>query len=78
MTQQVLISYSDLQRLGWPNALIEDYQGMKRDLIPQSGTETNPNGVYVANFNGQYFDTGTPAMWYNPVPGADTGWIQIV
>lgn len=80
--QNTRISYSDLQALGWPDHLINDYQGFKQDVqnlyIPQSGTDADPNGIYEANFNGIYFDTGTPGMWYNPTPGADTGWVQIV
>jgi hypothetical protein len=78
MRQDTGISYSDLERLGWPNDLINDYQGIKLDFVPQSGTEADPNGVYVANLNGIYFDTSTPAMWFNPTPGDTEGWIQIV
>ena len=78
MRQDNLISYSLLEKSGWPLELINDYQGLKRELAPQNGTETDPNGIYVANLNGQYFDTATPSHWYNPTPGDDTGWIQIV
>jgi len=71
------LSYADLERLGWPSWLIDDYIGRLQELRPQSGTETDPNGVYESNLNGQYFDTATPALWYNPAPGELTGWIQI-
>lgn len=78
MRQDTAISYSDLQRLGWPNILIEDYQGLKRELVAQSGTEADPNGIYAANLNGFYVDTSTPGLWYNDTPGEQTGWVQLV
>ena len=76
--QDVLISYADLEKLGWPLSLIDDYQGLKRELSPQSGTDTDPNTIYRSNLNKTYFDTVTPSMWFNPTVGAITGWIQIV
>jgi len=78
MRQDNLISYSLLEKAGWPMELINDYQGLKRELAPQNGTEADPNSIYVANLNGQYFDTNTSSLWFNPTPGEDTGWIQIV
>ena len=78
MRADFLPSYADLERLGWPNWLIDDYLGRLRELSPQHGTDADPNGIYTANVNGQYFDTSTPSHWFNPTPGADTGWIQIV
>ena len=82
MTQLIIdsldLSYSDLQRLGWSDALIEDYQGFKRSMIPQSGSAVNPNTIYVANRNGFYVDTATPGYWFNPTNGAITGWIQLI
>lgn len=77
MRQDNLISYADLERLGWPDYLIDDYLGRLRELVPQFGTDADPNGIFVANLNGQYFDTVTPSHWVNPTPGVDTGWIQI-
>jgi hypothetical protein len=77
MRQDADVSYADLERLGWPQTMIDDYQGMKRDFTPQSGIESDPNGVYESNRNGFYVDTSTPALWYNPVPGELTGWIQL-
>ena len=76
--QDNLISYADLQKLGWPLTLIDDYQGLKRELSPQSGTAVDPNNIYRSNLSGQYFDTATPGMWFNPTVGELTGWIQIV
>ena len=72
------ISYSDLERAGLPASFIEDYQSFKRSVAPQYGTEPDPNGIYMANLNGQYFDTATPSHWVNPTPGSNSGWIQIV
>lgn len=83
------LSYSDLSRLGWPDWLVEDYQGMKRndaiELIPQrdlldSGGVliTNPENNVKANMNGLYIVTTIPSMWYNPTDGSITGWIQLV
>ena len=77
MRQDTDISYSDLERAGWTQALINDYQGLKRDFTPQRGTETDPNGIYEANRNGFYVDTATPSLWFNPAPGELTGWIQL-
>jgi hypothetical protein len=80
MTQETLISYADLEKMGWPAILIEDYQGLKRDLIPQtSDTVADPNNVYISNSNGMFIYTGaTKAIWFNSVRGQKTGWIQIV
>ena len=76
--QDNIISYADLEKLGWSNSLINDYQGLKRELSPQSGTDTDPNTIYRSNLSGTYFDTATPGMWFNPTIGELTGWIQIV
>lgn len=76
--QDNIVSYADLEKLGWPQSLIDDYQGLKRELSPQSGTEPNPNTIYRSNLNQTYFDVTTPAMWFNPTVGKLTGWIQIV
>lgn len=72
-----LPSYADLEKLGWPNWLIDDYMGRLRELTPQHGTDADPNGIYTANLNGLYIDTATPAMWFNSIPGTDTGWIAV-
>lgn len=77
MRQDSLISYAELERLGWPQFLIDDYMGRLREFRPQHGTEADPNGIFEANLNGLYVDTATPALWFNPAPGADTGWIQV-
>ena len=78
MRQDVGISYSLLERIGWPNDLINDYQGLKLELVAQHGTDADPNGIYSANLNGFYVDTSSPTLWFNPTPGELTGWIQIV
>lgn len=73
------ISYSDLERAGWPMSVIEDYQSFKRGVAPQSGTDADPNTIYTANINGFYVKTNGPTgLWFNPTVGAKTGWIQIV
>lgn len=77
MRQDNLVSYADLEKLGWPQHLIDDYIGRLRELTPQSGTVADPNGVYQANLNGMYFGPAA-SLWFNPSPGAATGWIQIV
>lgn len=77
MRQDSLISYGDLERLGWPQYLIDDYLGRLRELTPQRGTQADPNGDYEANLNGLYIDTNLNVIWFNPSPGADTGWIQV-
>jgi len=70
-------SYSDLERAGWPQIVIEDYQSFKRSVKPQSGVEPDPNTIYAANLTGLYIDTLLVATWFNPTNGALTGWIQI-
>lgn len=77
MRQSSNVSDSDLEKLGWPQILINDYQNRLDELTPQNGTESDPNGIFRANLNGFYVDTATPALWFNPVPGADTGWIAL-
>lgn len=77
MRQDSLLSYGDLERLGWPQWLIDDYLGRLRELTPQRGTDADPNGLYVANVNGLYVDTNLNALWFNPSPGESTGWIAL-
>ena len=77
MRQDSLPSYGDLERLGWPQWLIDDYLGRLRELTPQRGTDADPNGLYVANVNGFYVDTNLNALWFNPAPGEDTGWTAL-
>lgn len=77
MRQDSLISYADMQRMGFDSAFIDDYQGIKREFAPQSGTTADPNGVFISNSNGFYVDTATPRLWFNPVAGVKTGWIAL-
>lgn len=70
-------SYSDLERAGWTQIVIEDYQSFKRNISPQSGEEPDPNGIYAANLTKLYIDTLLVTTWFNPTNGALTGWIQI-
>ena len=83
MIQDNLISYGDLERLGWPHFLIEDYLGLKREISPQHGEAADPNGVFVSNRSKFYVyidpdSIDPPGLWFNPVVGVDDGWIQIV
>ena len=79
MRQDTLISYADLEKLGWPQHLIDDYIGRLRDLTPQHGPEADPNGVYQSNLNGFFYSTTPPEkLWFNPKPGEFTGWISLV
>ena len=77
MRQDSAVSYADLERLGWPKVMIDDYMGRLLELSPQRGTTTDPNGVYAANINGMYVDTASSALWFNPTPGSLTGWIAL-
>lgn len=78
MSFRTQVSFADLERMGWPQHLINDYMGRIQDFSPQSGTATNPTtaGV-VANLNGFYIDTVTPGLWFSPTPGTSDEWIQL-
>ena len=83
MTQQNFIedldiSYADMEQQGFAQSFINDYQGFKQSMRALSGTDADPNGLYTANLTGWYVDTSTPGLWFNPAPGARTGWIQLV
>lgn len=71
------ISYSELERAGWPMSVIEDYQSFKRQTVPQYGTEADPNDIYKANLSGLYIDINLNVMWFNPTSGSLTGWVQV-
>ena len=71
------LSYSDLERLGWPEDLVNDYQAIREQLTPLRGDDADPNGIYRANLNGMYVDTTLNALWFNPTPGALTGWVAL-
>lgn len=77
MRQDSAVGYADLERLGWPKFLIDDYMGRLLELTPQRGTTANPNGVFSANANGFYVNTATGALWFNPSPGDKTGWLAL-
>lgn len=77
MSFRTQISFADLERLDWPQHLINDYMGRLQDFTPQRGTDADPNGIYVANLNGFYVDTNLSALWFNPSPGTDDEWIAL-
>ena len=76
------LSYGDLERMGFRPEFIEDYQAFKREVSPQFSDDpaaSDPNDIFVSNLNGFFVYTGTPKqVWYNPVPGQITGWVQVV
>lgn len=77
--QDLDISYADMERQGFAQSFINDYQGFKQAMKVQTGTDADPNGLYVATISGYYVKTNAPTgLWFNPSPGADTGWIQLV
>ena len=83
-TQGTGIPRSILEGLNWPPALIEDYDRISQsDYFPLCGSLT-PNGNFTANRSQVYFrilDTETEnirQMWFNPVVGVNTGWVQII
>lgn len=46
------------------------------DFSPKSGTGS-PEGLVTANLSLQYVDTAVPTLFFNPVFGANTGWIAL-
>ena len=71
---------SVLDGLGWPPALIEDYDRISRsDYFPLCGTVT-PNGNFTSNRSQVYFrlSGSTRQLWFNPVVGQNTGWVQFL
>ncbi len=55
---------------------LQDSGFLISSLIPLSGTGS-PEGVITANDNGFFVDTVAPQNYYNPVPGANTGWLAV-
>lgn len=79
MRQDIDISYAALESLGWPPYLTDDYLGLKREVVPQRGTDADPNGIYASNLNGFYVKINAPfSLWFNPTQGDLTGWIQLI
>lgn len=72
------LSYADLEALGWPQIMIDDYMGRLIEFQPVQGVDTDPNGVHMSTLNRFYVDTATPGLWFNPIAGVDTGWIQLI
>lgn len=71
------VSYSDLEQIGWPNDLIDDYQSIRAQLTPQKGTDADPNGIYRSNLSGLYIDLTLKVIWFNPTVGDTTGWVAL-
>ena len=46
------------------------------EFSPLSGSG-DPNGVVSANYSLLYIDTDANQLHYNPIYGADTGWIAL-
>lgn len=78
-----------LSQLGWPTALIDDYdakgislkniQDSVSSTIPQSG-EGSPENSVTSNDSRVYYDisgTGNVIKYFNPESGSKTGWRRI-
>jgi len=78
-----------LQQLGWPTALIDDYDAKGISLkniqdsvssnTPQSG-EGSPEGSVTSNASQVYYDTsgsGSVIKYFNPASGSSTGWRRV-
>ena len=78
-----------LQQMGWPTALIDDYdakgisikdiQDNINSLSPMSG-EGSPEGNVSSNRSQTYYDisgSGNITKYFNPSVGVSTGWRQI-
>ncbi|OED34068.1 hypothetical protein AB832_08175 [Flavobacteriaceae bacterium (ex Bugula neritina AB1)] len=78
-----------LQQLGWPTALIDDYDAKGISLkniqdsvnsnTPLSG-EGSPENSVTANSSQVYYDisgSGTVIKYFNPIVGENTGWRRI-
>lgn len=73
---------------GWSNNAIEDYMGIKDDLLtvedliesgslsPLFGTGS-PEGVITSNYSLKYIDVAIPTEYYNPTYGTDIGWVAL-
>jgi hypothetical protein len=76
------------EHLRWSDNAVEDYMAIKGDvrnlqdlindgeLSPIFGTGS-PEGAVKANYSLKYIDTDVPTEYYNPVFGADTGWVAL-
>ena len=74
------IPRSILQELGWPPALIEDYDRISQvDYFPLCGAST-PEGNFTSNRSQIYVRISgtTRQLYFNPVVGVNTGWLQLI
>jgi hypothetical protein len=71
------VSYGDLERLGWPNSLIDDYQSIRDQFTPLRGAAADPNNIYRSNLSGMYIDLTLKVIWFNPTAGALIGWVAL-
>ncbi len=74
------IPRSILNRQGWPEALIEDYDEIaQQDFRPLCGAMFPDNNVTATQ--SQFYvrmEEGQNELYFNPNAGADTGWIQLI
>jgi len=75
--EQTDISYGDMEKQGFQQSFINDYQSLKRALRPLTGSVLPENNIR-SNLSGFYVRTGTVQLWFNSTPGVNTGWVQIV
>ena len=74
------IPRSILEEQGWPQALIEDYDRISQsDFNPLCGS-LEPDGNFTSNRSQVYFriSGSTRQVWFNPVVGVNSGWVQFV
>lgn len=72
------IQQNDILAFSMLPLVLEEFRKISDgEFEPQFGSGS-PEGVVVANYNRQYFDTSIPQHWVNPVQGANTGWVQVV
>jgi hypothetical protein len=77
--EDVDISYADMEKEGFSQTFINDYQAIKRTFEPIFDVIANPNNEITANRSRLYIDTNLKRIWFNESgAGARTNWIQYV
>lgn len=87
-TQQSLFDYAEIKS-NFPSASeqgLDDYSAKGRDiirlfilansLIPLDGVGS-PEGIAESNFSKMYIDTNANQLYFNPIVGANTGWVAL-
>lgn len=74
------IPRSITQELGWPQALIEDYDRLSNsDYTLQCG-RSEPNGRVTSNRNQLYIRLRDDVreLYFNPTVGVNGGWLRLI